>query len=135
MSRSVRVAEGRHLALCPWVDVVLRQQLRRGEKKRVTGSTAVPQKMNLKPTSSIYWKQSFDERMRGHEQIRDAVKRGAIEVKWGDQGGEDRPLEWVRVRDVDALAKLLGLATNVDQLQEARDGLAHRLKDYPRLNE
>jgi hypothetical protein len=113
----------------------LRQQLRRGEQKRVTGSTAAPQKTNLIPTSSIYWRQSFDERMRGHEQIRDAVKRGVVEVKWGDQGGEDRPLEWVRVRDVDALAKLLGVTTNVGQLQAAQEGLAPWLTNYPRVNE
>lgn len=129
------MAEERRLALCPWVDTVLREQLQRGERKRVTGSTAAPQKTNLKPTNSIYWRQEFDERMRGHGQIRDAVRRGAVEAGWGDQGGEDRPLEWVRVRDVDALASLLGVATNVDQLQVARVELASWLDRYPRLGE
>lgn len=129
------MVESRRVALCPWVEAVLREQLRRGERKRVSGSTAVPQKTNLKPTSSIYWRQDFDQRMRGHEQIRDAVQRGAIEVKWGDQGGEDRPLEWVRVRDVDALANLLGVTTNVDQLQVAKEGLASWLERYPRMDD
>lgn len=121
--------------LCHWVDVVLRDQLQRGERKRVTGSTAAPPKTNLKPTTSIYWKQNFDERMRGHEQIRAAVRKSAIDAGWGDQGGEDRPLDWVRVRDVDALATLLGVSTNVDQLQAAQAGLKPWLGRYARLDE
>lgn len=129
------MAEGRQLALCPWVEAVLREQLQRGERKRVTGSAAAPQKTNLKPTSSIYWRQDFDERMRGHEQIRDAVRRGAVVAGWGDQGGEDRPLEWIRVQDVDALASLLGITTNVDQLQAAKEGLASWRERHPRLEE
>ena len=129
------VAEARPPVLCAWVEAVLREQLQRGERKRVTGSSSVPQKSNLAPTSSIYWLQDFDERMRGHEQIRDAVRRGAIDVAWGDQGGEDRPLEWVRVRDVDALARLLGVTTNVDQLLTAQEGLAPWLDRYTRLDE
>lgn len=129
------MSESRHLALCPWVDAVLREQLQRGERKRVTGSTAAVQKTNLKPTSSIYWRQDFDERMRGHGQIRDAVRRGAVAAGWGDQGGEDRPLEWVRVLDVNALAGLLGVSTNVDQLGAAMEGLAPWLERYPRLAE
>lgn len=123
------------MALCLWVETVLREQLQRGERKRVTGSTAAPQKTNLKPTSSIYWRQEFDERMRGHGQIREAVRHGAVEAGWGDQGGEDRPLEWVRVRDVDTLASLLGVATNVDQLQTAGAELAPWLDRYPRMTE
>ena len=123
------------MALCLWVETVLREQLQRGERKRVTGSTAAPQKTNLKPTSSIYWRQEFDERMRGHGQIREAVRHGAVEAGWGDQGGEDRPLEWVRVRDVDTLARLLGVATNVDQLQAAGAELAPWLDRYPRMAE
>jgi hypothetical protein len=118
-----------------WVEAVLREQLQRGERKRVTGSTAAPQKSNLTPTNSIYWRQSFDERMRGHEQIQSAVRRGAVVAGWGDQGGEDRPLEWVRVRDVDALASLLGVSTNVDQLQAAKEGLTAWQERYPRLSE
>ena len=129
------MAEERRLVLCPWVEAVLREQFQRGERKRVTGSTAAPQKSNLKPTSSIYWRQEFDERMRGHGQVRDAVRRGAVEAGWGDQGGEDRPLEWVRVVDVDALASLLGVATNIDQLQAASTELAPWLDRYPRLGE
>ena len=129
------MAEERRLVLCPWVEAVLREQLQRGERKRVTGSTAAPQKTNLKQTSSIYWRQEFDERMRGHGQVRDAVRRGAVEAGWGDQGGEDRPLEWVRVVDVDALASLLGVATNIDQLQAASTELAPWLDRYPRLGE
>lgn len=125
----------RQMALCPWVETALREQLQRGERKRVTGSTAAPQKTNLKPINSVYWRQEFEERMRGHEQIREAVKRGAIEAKWGDQGGEDRPLEWVRVRDVDALAKFLGVTTNVDQLRAAQDRLLPWVDRFPQLNE
>ena len=119
-----------------WTDErALREQLQRGERKRVTGSTAAPQKSNLTATSSIYWRQGFDERMRGHEQIQSAIRRGAVVAGWGDQGGEDRPLEWVRVRDVDALADLLGVSTNVDQLQAAKEALASWLERYPRLSE
>lgn len=129
------MAEGRRPVLCGWVEAVLREQLQRGERKRVTGSTAAPQKSNLTATSSIYWRQGFDERMRGHEQIQSAVRRGAVVAGWGDQGGEDRPLEWVRVRDVDVLADLLGVSTNVDQLQAAKEGLASWLERYPRLSE
>lgn len=129
------MAEARLPVLCAWVEVVLREQLQRGERKRVTGSSSLPQKSNLVPTSSIYWRQDFDERMRGHEQIRDAFGCGAIDVAWGDQGGEDRPLEWVRVRDVDTLARFLGVATNVDQLQAAQEGLAPWLNRYTRLDE
>lgn len=129
------MAEGRRPVLCVWVEAVLREQLQRGERKRVTGSTAAPQKSNLTPTTSIYWRQSFDERMRGHEQIQSAVRRGAVVAGWGDQGGEDRPLKWVRVRDVDVLADLLGVSTNVDQLQAAKEGLTSWLERYPRLSE
>ncbi|CAN4280787.1 DUF2220 domain-containing protein [Pseudoxanthomonas sp. LjRoot125] len=129
------MAERRNLALCPWVETVLREQLQRGERKRVTGSTAAVQKTNLKPTSSIYWRQDFDERMRGHMQIGDAIRRGAVVAGWGDQGGEDRPLEWVRVLDVDALASLLGVSTNVDQLGEAMEGLAPWLRRCSQLEE
>lgn len=121
--------------LCGWVETVLREQLQRGERKRVTGSAAAAQKTTLKATSSIYWRQSFEERMRGHGQIQDAVRRGAITAGWAEQGGEDRPLEWVRVRDVDALADLLGMRTNVDQMQAAEEGLATSLALYPRLRE
>lgn len=129
------MSERRHLALCPWVETVLRQQLRRGERKRVTGSAAAPQKTSLKSTSSIYWRQDFEERMRGHEQIRDAVSRGAVVVGWGDQGGEERPLDWVRVHDVDALANLLGVSTNASQLHAAEDALAAWREGYPRVSE
>ena len=129
------MAEGRRPVLCVWVEAVLREQLQRGERKRVTGSTAAPQKSNLTPTNSSYWRQSFDERMRGHEQIQSAVRRGAVVAGWGDQGGEDRPLKWVRVRDVDVLADLLGVSTNVDQLQAAKEGLTSWLERYPRLSE
>lgn len=129
------MAESGTSALCPWVEDVLREQLQRGERKRVTGSRIAPPKTSLTPVDSIYWQQPFDERMRGHEQIRTAVQRGAVVVGWAEQGGEDRPLEWVRVRDVDALANLLGTATNADQLREARTGLASWLDTYPRLAE
>ncbi|MBB6600311.1 Wadjet anti-phage system protein JetD domain-containing protein [Luteimonas sp. MC1825] len=129
------MAEGRRPVLCVWVEAVLREQLQRGERKRVTGSTAAPQKSNLTATNSIYWRQGFDERMRGHEQIQSAVRRGAVLAGWGDQGGEDRPLEWVRVRDVDVLADLLGVSTNVDQLQAATEGLTSWLERYPPLSD
>ena len=129
------MADGRRSALCVWVEAVLREQLQRGERKRVSGSKAAPQKSNLTATRSIYWRQSFDERMRGHEQIQRAVRQGAVVAGWGDQGGEDRPLEWVRVRDVDVLADLLGVSTNVDQLQAAKEGLTAWLERYPRLSE
>lgn len=129
------MAEARRRVLCSWVDTVLREQLQRGERKRVTGSIAAPQRTNLKPVRSIYWQQSFDERMHGHEQIREAVGRGAIQAGWGDQGGEDRPLEWVRVVNVDALADFLGIDTQVDQLQSAKNGLAPWLDRYPRVGE
>ncbi|WP_343132702.1 Wadjet anti-phage system protein JetD domain-containing protein [Luteimonas sp. YGD11-2] len=121
--------------LCLWVETVLREQLQRGERKRVTRSTTAAQKTNVKPTNSVYWREDFEERMRGHGQIQDAVKRGAVDAGWGDQGGDDRPLEWVRVRDVDALASLLGVATNLDQLQVASVELAPWLDRYPRLGE
>lgn len=129
------MAEGRLPVLCCWVEAVLHEQLQRGERKRVTGSTAAPQKSNLTATNSIYWRQDFGERMRGHEQIQSAVRRGAVVAGWGDQGGEDRPLEWVRVRDVDVLADLLGVSTSVDQLQAAKEGLTSWLERYPRLSE
>lgn len=129
------MAEGRRLILCPWVETVLREQLHRGERKRVTGSTAAPQKTNLKPTNSVYWRNEFDERMRGHGQIREAIKRGAVVAGWSDQGAEDRPLEWVRVSNVDALAIILGVDTNMDQLQAAQEGLAPWLDRYSRLGE
>ncbi|WP_129582772.1 Wadjet anti-phage system protein JetD domain-containing protein [Solilutibacter tolerans] len=117
------------------MDAVLREQLGRGERKSVSGSSSVPQKSNLKPTNSIYWQQNFEERMRGHGQIRDAVKYGAVTAGWGDQGGDDRPLEWVRVDDVELLASLLGIATNATQLQVAQKNLEAWTDAYPRLIE
>lgn len=129
------MAEGHRPVLCAWVEAVLREQLQRGERKRVTGSTVAPQKSNLTSTTSIYWRQAFEERMRGHEQIQSAVRRGAVMAGWGDQGGEDRPLKWVRVRDVDVLADLLGMTTNLDQLQAVKEGLTPWQERYPRLNE
>ena len=63
------------MILCSWVEAVLREQLLRAERKSVSGAPGAPQKSNLKSTSSIYWSQSFDERQRGHEQIRAEVGR------------------------------------------------------------
>lgn len=122
-------------SLCSWVAAVLQEQLHRGERKRVTGSTIAPQRTSLKPTNSIYWQQDFEERMRGHGQIKDAVRCGAVTAGWGDQGGDERPLEWVRVHDVDALANFLGVSTNEDQLQAAQEGVAPWLQGSPRLGE
>jgi hypothetical protein len=123
------------MILCSWVDAVLREQLLRAERKSVSGAPGAPQKSNLKSTSSIYWSQSFDERQRGHEQIRAAIRRGAIEAKWAEQGGEERPLEWVRVQDMGVLAELLGVATNLTVLTEATTGLAGWIGRCPHLQD
>lgn len=124
-----------NVAASDWVTMLLKEQLQRGERKRVTGAASRPPKTNLSGTNSIYWQQPYSERLRGHERIRAAVRAGAIEAGWSDQGGEDRPLEWIRVRDVDALASVLGVSTNHDQLEKAEQGLAGFIVQFPRVRE
>lgn len=125
----------RDAAAIDWVTEILVGQLKRGERKRVTGTASRPPKTNLSGANSLYWQQPYGERLRGHERIRAAVGAGAVDAGWSDQGGEDRPLEWIRVRDVDALARFLGISTNHDQLEKAEQTLSGFTVQYPHVRE
>ncbi len=91
-------------------DDVLVDLLRRGERARLRGSTRAPQTAFLDPDSA-YWRQGYDQRQHCHLRLAAAERSGAVRLTWSRQGGEDRPLERVRLLDVDKLADFIGAAT------------------------
>lgn len=113
---------------------VLSRLLQRGEGAVLSGSgRAIQERFN--DVGSDYWRMSLPERDKAHECFLAAEKAGAIEVKWARQGGEDRPVEMVRLRDLDKLAAVLGVQTAATEIALARNVLAPWQANRPRVGE
>lgn len=114
-------------------NVALVRLLARGERARLSASNRVVRE-SFKSHESAYWRQSLDERDRMHAHMREAKVTGAIELEWAKQGGDDRPLEAIVLRDLDKLAHYLGLPTASTSVAKAA-GLLAPWKHVPRVTE
>lgn len=113
---------------------VLSRLLQRGERAALSGSARAIQE-RFADAGSDYWRLSLSERDKAHERFRVAEKAGAVELKWARQGGEDRPLEVVRLRDLDKLAAFLGAQTAATAIARAGEVLAPWLDRTPRVRD
>lgn len=104
-------------------DDVLRALLSRAEGAAVRQSARAVQE-SFTDRQHEYWSNTLDQRDVFHERMRSAADRGGVALSWAKQGGEDRPLERVRVADRLALASFLGLDSLERRVARARDGLA-----------
>lgn len=102
----------------PLADDTLNRLLQRAERAQTRASQRAIQE-HLGHARSPYWKMSLAERDRAHERFRAAQSAGAVGLTWAKQGGDDRPLETVRVVDVARLASFLGAATHADVIEAA----------------
>jgi len=118
----------------PLADEVLAGLLKRGERARLRGSDRAIQ-VSFKPRDSPYWSLSYDERQHCHLRLIAAARAGAVQLQRSKRGGEDRPVEKIRLLDVDALAAFLGTATVSESVREARAVLAPWLNRSPRVGE
>ncbi|ACE83074.1 hypothetical protein CJA_1537 [Cellvibrio japonicus Ueda107] len=84
---------------------------------------------------SAYWRQSYEERQHCHLCFTAAERAGAVGLQWAKQGGEDHPLEKVRLLDMNKLACFLGTATLSESVQAAQTILHPWLAGYPRVAE
>ncbi len=118
----------------PLADAVLTELLHRGERALLRGSTRTIQ-ADFTGTDSPYWRQDYEQRQHCHVRLAAAEKAGAVELRWARQGGEDRPLEKVRLVDAGRLAALLGTATASEAVRQARTFLEPWLDSSPRVAE
>ena len=107
----------------PLAEEALQRLFVRGERACLSGSGRIV-RVSFKDASSSYWKQGIDERDRMHAVMRNAAAAGAVTVEWGRQGGDDRPLEAVVLRDLDRLSGFLGQTTADVSVRQAADLLA-----------
>lgn len=108
--------------------------LQRGERAALCGSArAIQERFN--DAGSDYWRMGLSERDEAHERFLAAEKAGAVDLKWARQGGEDRPLEVVRLRDLDKLATFLGAETAASAIARAGEVLTPWLASTPRVGE
>ncbi|WP_409281207.1 Wadjet anti-phage system protein JetD domain-containing protein [Pseudomonas defluvii] len=114
-------------------DVALARLLARAERARLSGSTRTIRE-SFKSHESAYWKQNLDERDQMHAHMQAAKVTGAIELEWAKQGGNDRPLEAIVLRDLDKLAQYLGVQTVGTSVAKAT-GLLAPWKHVPRVIE
>lgn len=115
----------------PLVDDVLADLLKRGERALLRESDrAIQTAFNA---DSAYWRQSYEERQHCHVHFTAAESAGAVRLQWAKQGGEDRPLEKVRLLDVNKLASFLGTVTVSESVQTAQTILKPWLDGYPRV--
>lgn len=115
-------------------DDVLADLLRRGERARLRGSDRAVQ-ANFTALDSPYWKQGYEHLQHCHMRFTAAARKGAVQLKWAKQGGEDRKLEQVRLLDVDKLASFLDSATVSESVQAARSILDPWVAASPRAAE
>lgn len=113
---------------------VLSRLLQRGERAALSGSERAIQE-RFSDAGSDYWRMGLSERDKAHERFLAAEKAGAVDLKWARQGGEDRPLEVVRLRDLDTLATFLGAQTAASAITRAGEVLAAWLERIPRVGE
>lgn len=114
-------------------EAVLSQLLLRGERARLTG-TARAIRVAFRSSESPYWQLSLTDRDRFHQRLRAAAAAGGVSLEWARQGGDDRPLEGVRLEDVDKLASFLGVAT-VSTVVAAARGVLSPWMHNPRVAE
>lgn len=115
-------------------DDTLNQLLQRGERAARSGSGRAIQE-RLDSSDSDYWRLTLFERDNAHERFLAAQQAGAVELKWARQGGDDRPLEIVRLCDLDKLAAFLGARTLVQSIGQAEATLAPWLIRIERVGE
>ena len=113
-------------------DQVLESLLRRGEQALLRpGGRVNP--ADFTAADSPYSHLDYAQRQQCHARFTAAERAGAVHVKWARQGGEDRPLENVKLRDVARLAAFLGVANASDAVRDARAVLTPWLSGYPRV--
>jgi len=118
----------------PLADDVLAGLLQRGERARLAGSRRAIQTAFI-DAASPYWRQNYEQRQCCHAHFSAAERAGAVQLTWARQGGEDRPLEKVRLLDMDKLAVFLGTTTAAESVQKARTILEPWLASCPRVIE
>jgi hypothetical protein len=118
----------------PLADDVLADLLQRGERARLRGSSRAIQ-TDFASTSSPYWQQDYENRQYTHVRFTAAEHAGAVQLRWARQGGDDRPLERVRLVDANKLATFLGIASQSEMMQQARTILETWQATYPRVVE
>lgn len=118
----------------PLAEDVLIDLLRRGERAELRSSTRTIQ-ARFTTLDSPYWRQSYEQRLHCHVRFAAAERVGAVALRWARQGGEDRPLEAVRLVDVGRLASFLGLDTLSDAVRAAQTTLKPWMQVYPRAAE
>lgn len=118
----------------PLAEDVLIDLLRRGERAGLRGSERAIQ-TRFTSADSPYWRQSYEQRLHCHVRFAAAERIGAVALRWARQGGEDRPLETVRLVDLGRLASFLGLDTLSDAVLAAQTTLNPWLQAYPRAAE
>ena len=117
----------------PLAEDTLHRLLIRGERARLSGSQRVVRESFNDPTST-YWEQGVDGRDRLHAALERAEVAGAVGLEWARQGGDDRPLVAVVLRDLDQLAVFLRVATVSSAVRQAADRLAS-WSERPRVEE
>lgn len=118
----------------PLADEVLARLLLRGQRANLRSSSRAVQE-SFRATNSPYWGLSLDDKDRCHARFQAAQRAGAVELRWAKQGGEDRPLEMVRLRDAALLASFVGVDTVQAQVAQAQRLLAPWLERLPRVRE
>jgi hypothetical protein len=86
-------------------------------------------------TDSPYWRQDYGQRQHCHVRLVAAERAGAVQLRWAKQGGEDRPLENVRLVDANKLAIFLGTVTRSEAVLAAHAILDAWSAEYPRVAE
>lgn len=114
-------------------DEILSRLLLRGERAQLRSSTRAIQESFQDPTSP-YWLQKLDDRDYCHSRFRAAQDVGAVKLKWSKHGGDDKPLEIVRLIDVGKLAQFIGAETIESAVARARTTLTPWLH-LPRVAE
>lgn len=115
-------------------DEVLSGLLARGERACLRGSRRAIQ-TTFANEDSPYWRLDYAQRQHAHVRFAAAEYAGAVQLSWARQGGDDRPLDRIRLLDTDKLAAFLGIASRSETLQKARATLTPWLTTYPRVIE
>lgn len=118
----------------PLADEVLVDLLQRGERALLRGSDRAIQ-VAFTGADSPYWRQSYEQRQHCHVRLAAAERVGAVQLRWSNQGGEDRPLDKVRLLNANMLAAFLGIVTTSEAVQAAQAVLSSWLTEYPRVAE
>lgn len=115
-------------------DEVLSGLLERSERARLRGSSRAIQ-TTFANEDSPYWRLDYAQRQHAHVRFTAAERAGAVQLRWARQGGDDRPLEHIRLLDADKLAAFLGIASRSETMQQARTTLTPWLTTHLRVIE